>query len=135
MDPLIQSFAAQAKKPARPASPLYLDPDLSTAQVLAALAADAQTLPADALRHLIDRNNALLTATDSEIKDALTRQIVLLEGLISRLTLKAAETKKEEHVALLVKTTLHAQKTLLSVLGALRSMDEDTRNAKAIEAE
>lgn len=113
---------------------LDVDADIASAQVLAALTGDGRRLPADAFRQLAERNRALIDAPEEEIRDSLTRQATLLEALWLHYARRAADATRPDHAALLAKTALACQRSLVGVLGALRQMSEDQKNSAALDA-
>ena len=129
VDVVTQRRAAQAIQ--RRGPELGLDPDLATARILAALAGGG-ALPEDGFRLLVERNRALADAPDEEVFDSLTRQSVLLEGLFLHFVARATEAATPDHAAGLNKAALNCQRSLLAVLGAIRSMSEAKRNSESV---
>lgn len=124
---MVQSFKSKGKG-ALPPQPI--DADEAAAQCLALLTdPGAVVLPAEAFRELAKRNTALLTATDSEIKSSLARQVVLLEAAATRFLSKAAMTPNTDHSCALMKISLSAQRSLVATLGALHQMREKAVHA------
>ena len=113
-----------------------LDPATQTAKILGVLAPGNSLNPArDAYAGLCALNERLLNAPETEVMEALTRQVALLEALWLHYSLEALATKKPEHASLLQATALRCQKAHMGVLGAIRQMNEDKRNAEAIPAD
>lgn len=111
-------------------------PAAQTARLLAlALPGNSLTPEADAFTGLAALNDKLRAAPDSEILEALTRQAALLEALFLSYSRKALEASKPDHAALYQGVALKCQKAHLGVLGAIRSMHEDRKNAEAITAD
>lgn len=111
-------------------------PAVETARLLALVLPNDGPCPAkDAFDGLTALNQRLTDAPGEEIRDALTRQAALLEALFLHYTRKALEAKRPDHAALLQATALRCQKSHLSVMGALRQLAEDQRNAQALPAD
>lgn len=115
--------------------PLDLHPGTSIARVLVALSGRPCDLPAEAFRELNEANRRLAENPTEEIEATLRRQAILLEGVEAAFLLKAAEARLPDHQAALAGVALKAQKSLLAVLGALRTLDETRRNAGALEVD
>jgi len=117
-----------------PAWSLAQDPAVETARLLGLLMPDNSLNPvADAYAGLAGLNQRLIDAPEAEILEALTRQAALLEALHLTYTRKALDVRKPEHAALLQGVALKCQKSLIGVLGAIRTMNEGRRNVEAIE--
>lgn len=113
-----------------------LDPATQTARLLGVLVPGDSLNPArDAYSGLCALNARLKDAPDVEVLEALTRQAALLENLWLHYSRQALNTKRPDHAALLQSTALKCQKAHLGVLGAIRKLGEDRRNAEAIEAD
>ena len=111
-------------------------PAVETARLLAlALPNDGPCPAKDAFDGLTALNQRLAAVPEEEIRDALTRQAALLEGLFLSYTRKALESNRPHHAALLQATALRCQKSHRSVMGALRQLAEDQRNAQALPAD
>ncbi len=133
IEPILQSaIAAHRGKAALPPQPI--DPDQAAAQALATLTnPEGIDIPAEAFRLLAARNRALLDAPDDEIREVLSRQVVLLEAASVRYMTKAAATPRTDHAAQLMKVSLNAQRALMGVLGAVRQLSEEQHDAKALD--
>ncbi len=113
-----------------------LDPATQTARLLGVLVPGDSLNPArDAYAGLCALNARLKDAPDEEVLEALTRQAALLENLWLFYTRQALNAKRPDHAALLQSTALRCQKAHMGVLGAIRQLTEDRRNAEAIEAD
>lgn len=113
-----------------------LDPATQTAKLLGVLVPGDSLNPArDAYAGLCALNARLKDAPDEEVLEALTRQAALLESLWLYYTRQALKATRPDHAALLQSTALKCQKAHLGVLGAIRQLSEDKRNAEAIEAD
>ena len=111
-------------------------PTTQTARLLGVLVPGDSLNPArDAYTGLCALNARLLNAPETEVMEALTRQTALLEALSLHYTREALAAKKPEHASLLQATALKCQKAHMNVLGAIRQMNEDKRNAEAIPAD
>ena len=111
-------------------------PSVETARLLAlALPGDSLTPERDAFEGLAALNRRLVDAPDNEIRQALGRQAALLEALTLRYTRQALEARRPDHAALLQGVALKCQKSHLAALGALHRMNQDRRNAQALEVD
>ena len=114
--------------------PNHLDASIATAQVMAALGDGRRELPEDAFQILSDRNLSLLTNPNVEIKDCLTRQIVLLENLFLHFARKGVEPGRPEHTGIYIKAALGCQRALVVALGAIHRISEDEANVQALDS-
>lgn len=110
---------------------VHLDPDLATAQILAALAG-GDALPAEGFALLTAHSRRLAEEPDEAILDSLTRQSALLEALFLSFSAKAASSPRADHSALLAKAALGCQRALQGCLGAIHQLTEANRNAQAV---
>ncbi len=109
-------------------------PAVETARLLAlALPSDSLSPERDAFEGLAALNKRLVDAPESEIREALGRQVALLEGLTLHYTRQALEARRPDHAALLQGVALKCQKSHLAALGALHRMNQDKRNVQALE--
>lgn len=115
-------------------APLTHHAGTDVALILCALNANPAHLPADALRELTAHNDRLAAAPSEEIEATLRRQAILLEGVEHAYLHRAAHATRPEHQTLYAKTALHAQRALMGVLGALKAISEERKNAQAIDA-
>jgi hypothetical protein len=135
VEPILQSLLASRRGKA-PLPPQPIDPEAAAAQALATLTnPDGDVLPAEAFKLLAARNNALVNASDDEIRTILARQAVLLEAASVRYLTKAAVTGNIDHAAQLMKVSLNAQRALMGVLGAVRQMNEDRHDAEVLDTD
>lgn len=111
---------------------INLDVDIATCEILAALTGGA-ALPADAFNLLIERNRILALSPEGEILDSLTRQSCLLESLWLHFAARAAAETRSDHAATLIGAALKCQRALGNVLGTIHHLDQDKRNAAALE--
>lgn len=111
-------------------------PAVETARLLALALPNNGPCPAkDAFDGLTALNQRLADAPEEEIRDALARQGALLEALFLSYTRKALESKRPDHATLLQVTALRCQKSHLGVMGAIRQLAEDQRDAQALPAD
>lgn len=113
---------------------LALDPDLATAQVMAALAQGGRALPVDAFNALTEINRSLVEAPEGAILRNLTRQAALLEALWLHFAARAAAESRPDWASSLTKAALSCQRNLGAVLGAIRQMNDDKRDAEALDS-
>lgn len=116
------------------AAPLPADPGEAIVNILAALGGHPSGLPVDDLRALIAQNNALLDAPTPTIERVLARQAVLLEGVELAFLAKAAQSRNPDHSSIYARTALASHRALMATLGAVRQIDEDRRDAQALDA-
>lgn len=115
--------------------PMCLQADKATAQALAALSdASGGTLPADAFKELAARNDALLGNSREEIRATLARQIVLLEAASTRYLTLMARAKNQDYAGVYSKIAMNAHRCLVSAMGALHQIDEESKDAHVIDA-
>lgn len=110
------------------------DADLAACELLSSMSSGDATLPERAFRVLLDRNQKLKEQPKEEIRDCLTRQVVLLEALWMFYAKKALETGRVEHSHLYNKSAMACQRALNQTLGAINLMHEEERNAQALDA-
>ena len=111
-------------------------PAVATARLLAlALPSDSLSPERDAFNGLAALNKRLVDAPESEIREALGRQVALLEGLILRYTRQALEARRPDYVAMFQGLALKCGKAHLAALGALHRMNQDKRNAQALKVD
>jgi hypothetical protein len=77
---------------------------------------------------LTEINKALVESGADAIRQALARQISVLEGIFHRLTLQALDASRPEHRAILMRTGIQAQQAGLRTLVALGTLG----NGKAV---
>jgi hypothetical protein len=112
---------------------LDFHPGHAMVRVLASLHGHPGHIPADAIDTLTAWNDALRDRPAEEIEAALRRQAILLEHVQAAFLAKAAQAPKIDHQAALAKIATNAGRSLLAVLGALRTLDEARRNAGALD--
>ncbi len=128
-DQVMSLLYESIRKPAKPSiHPQSLDPDEAAAQCLQNLTdPNSVLLPAEALRVLVGRNQALLTEPRGVILAALGRQSILLEAASTRFLSRAALEKSEDTARILSVMGLRCSAALHKVLGALHEVtDGDT---------
>lgn len=102
---------------------LDVDTVQAASQLLAALAdPSGNTLPAEALKALIQTNHKLLNDTDEAIADSLSVQAAVLEAVFLRYTRRAEESSIPQHRHLAMRTALAAQRQLIQTLGAIHTI-------------
>lgn len=114
-----------------------LDPALAVARLLGGeFSGEGSTLlTREAYDGLARLNDRLATAPAAEILASLTRQAALLEGQYLFFSRRALEATKPDHAVLFQGAALRCQKALLGALGAIKTLDEDKRNAEALPAD
>lgn len=118
----------------RPASAtLPIDPGEAIVSILGALSGHPSALPIEDLRNLIAQNKAFLDAPAPAIERVLARQAVLLEGTELAFLAKAASARSPDHAGVYARTAMAAHRALMATLGAIRHVDEDRRDAQALE--
>jgi hypothetical protein len=116
-------------------NPVQIDlhPGNGVARVLGALNGRPCDIPVDALEELKAANRRLTDNPGPEIEATLRRQAILLEGVQIAFFRKSADAKLPDHQAALAGVALKAQRALMGVLGALRTLDEARRDAQALD--
>lgn len=101
-------------------------PDEATAQALAAvLDPTTNVVPAGVFQELTRRNQAMATASRPEILATISRQVVLLEAMASRLVQKAALAPTPSAAAEFMRAALATERVLLQALGAVYQMNQN----------
>lgn len=106
------------------------DPDEATAQALTAvLDPTTNVVPAGIFQELTRRNQAMATASRPEILATISRQVVLLEAMASRLVQKAALAPTPSAAAEFMRAALATERVLLQALGAVYQMNQNPNPA------
>ena len=90
------------------------------------------TLPERAFRVLLDRNQKLSLQPKEEIRDCLSRQVALLEGLWMFYAQRGVNASRAEHSHLYNKSAMSCQSALNQALSAINALHEEERNAQAL---
>lgn len=102
------------------------DPDEATAQALAAvLDPTTNVVPAGIFQELTRRNQAITTASRPEILATISRQVILLEAMASRLVQKAAHAPTPSATTEFMRAALATERVLLQALGAVYQMNQN----------
>lgn len=129
---------ARAAKPAGkpPTPPLPNDPDEATAVALALITdPTSQVVPSEVFRELSRRNQVLANAPTDEIQATLTRQIVLLEAMATRLIQKAALAPNPSATAEFTRAALATERVLVQALGAVHQLNQNRNQGPALTME
>lgn len=111
-------------------------PAVGTARLLAlALPGRSMNPEQEAFDGLAALNKRLVDAPDDEIRQGLARQAALLEALVMRYTRLALEARSLDYVERYQALATKCGKAHLAALGALHKLNQDRRNAQALEVD
>jgi hypothetical protein len=115
---------------------LPIDPKDASALLLAVLRGDIPVIAGrDAMDALTRRNRELRNGGPEAIKDALADQLTLLEVAWLRFLGEGCERGTPDQKRALMATALRCQQAFVATAGALHRLNEESRDAAAIEAE